>query len=40
MADDITESFDDLLENDEISPIEAGFMQGEEDAENYPDQDE
>ena len=29
------ESIEELLENDEIDPIEAGFMIGEEDGKNY-----
>ena len=40
MLDDITESYDEQLENDEINPVEAGFMQGEEKAELYDDNEE
>jgi len=39
-GDDITESVDEQLENDEITPVEAGFMNGEKEAEEYDDEDD
>jgi len=33
MYNDITESFTEQLENNEITPTEAGFMRGEKEAE-------
>ena len=40
MYDDITESTFEQLENDEIDSVEAGFMKGEEDAEEYGEREE
>ena len=40
MYDDIIESDNDLLENDEISPMEAGFMKGAKNAERYPEEED
>jgi len=40
LQDDITESREEQLENDEINSVEAGFMQGEKDAEEYEREEE
>ena len=40
MYDDIIESINEQVENDEISPFEAGFMQGEEDGKEYEQEEE